>query len=267
MTEFVPTSWLMILFLELLMLFGLATFIHILISSGVEKGFKNKKPTWMFALECSFNIAYRALINKGTQYEFKSQSYKMFLTTLMFLGLVILSYYKAQMNAALNVEVDNIPFKTWSDVEQSDYGLLVWIGGVSEEPFKNAENESIMNKIYEQKIVPLKDHGTHLSDTGFMGSVPNLLKGKFLAFENLRSFSYSDDYPCKITSIKSFELMQNFYQALPFAKESPFLEPMKRTLFELSESGIIRKIWDHHHVKLDAKCEEAKVQISTQYGK
>ena len=244
------------------MLLGLAAFIHILISSGVEKGLKNKKPTWLFAVECAFNITYRALINKGTQYEFKSQSYKIFLTTLMFLGLVILSYYKAQMNAALNVEVDNIPFKTWSDVEKSDYGLLVWIGGASEEPFKNAEKDSTMNKIYEQKIVPMKEHGMHLSETGFLGSVPNLLKGKYLAFENLRSFKYSNNYPCKITSIKSFELMQDFYQALPFAKESPFLEPMKRSLLELSRSGIIRKIWEHHHITLDAKCEEAKVRFS-----
>ena len=51
------------------------------------------------------------------------------------------------MNAALNVEVDNIPFKSWEDVSKSDYKIIVLMGSSQEDRFKKSPKGSIMNNI------------------------------------------------------------------------------------------------------------------------
>ena len=45
----------------------------------------------------------------------------------------------------------------------------------------------------------------------------------------------------------------------PFAKESPFLEPFKKSLFEMKKSGILKQIWNRHKTDIDNICEERKV--------
>ena len=52
------------------------------------------------------------------------------------------------------------------------------------------------------------------------------------------------------------------WPSVPFAKESPFLEPMKKTFFEMAKSGILKKIWDKYTFSPpDVQCEEKKVSI------
>ena len=51
------------------------------------------------------------------------------------------------------------------------------------------------------------------------------------------------------------------YLALPFHRESPFLEPMKNTLFEMTKSGVMKKLVDQYTSSIDHNCEDDKVQF------
>ena len=52
--------------------------------------------------------------------------------------------------------------------------------------------------------------------------------------------------------------------SVPFAKESPFLEPMRKTFFEMAKSGILKKIWDKYtYSPPNVQCEEKKVNNQT----
>ena len=67
---------------------------------------------------------------------------------------------------------------------------------------------------------------------------------------------------CDLKCLNFFELLLfrdiGFY-TFPFAKESPFLEPIKKTLFEMSKSGVIKRIWDAHQTIDDDNCRKQKV--------
>ena len=47
---------------------------------------------------------------------------------------------------------------------------------------------------------------------------------------------------------------------MPFAKESPFVEPIKKTLMQLKSSGVIDLIWRDHQIVTDSECDEKKVK-------
>ena len=50
------------------------------------------------------------------------------------------------------------------------------------------------------------------------------------------------------------------FLALPFHKESPFLEPIKKTLFEMAKSGVMKKLVDKYTTPINYNCEDDKVQ-------
>ena len=107
------------------------------------------------------------------------------------------------MNAVLDVEVDNMPIKSWEDVQNSNYKVLIWLGTISEEKFKNAPKGSVLNNIYIDKILIVPEE-THISKLGYHNSVPLILNGDYLAFEGLMSYTSMEEYPCGITDIKEF---------------------------------------------------------------
>ena len=52
------------------------------------------------------------------------------------------------------------------------------------------------------------------------------------------------------------------WDSVPFTKESPFLEPMKKTFFEMAKSGVLKKIWEKYtYSPPNVQCEEKKVSI------
>ncbi len=57
---------------------------------------------------------------------------------VLFLGMMILIVYRAQLNAALNVRILKIPTTSWEDVLQSDKNLMIWRGSSIEAIFKNS---------------------------------------------------------------------------------------------------------------------------------
>ena len=49
------------------------------------------------------------------------------------------------------------------------------------------------------------------------------------------------------------------FYTFPFAKESPFLEPVKNVLIQMKKHGILDNIWKRYQVNIDHTCEEKKV--------
>ena len=49
------------------------------------------------------------------------------------------------------------------------------------------------------------------------------------------------------------------YLSIPLAKESPFLEPLKKAFNQMNLVGIIDNIWERHQTLVDKMCEERKV--------
>ena len=156
-----------------------------------------------FLLATSVNFILRALFNKGTNNGFKSQTYKILRFVLMTLGFVIMSYYKAMMNAALNVDVNNIPIQSWEDLAKSHYKILLVRGTVNEERFKHGDE--LKQMIHKEKIVSV-DPEKQLQNVGVKGSVPALLSDNYLALENSFLYMALEEYPCQLTDIKSSTL-------------------------------------------------------------
>ena len=52
------------------------------------------------------------------------------------------------------------------------------------------------------------------------------------------------------------------YYAFPFAKESPFLKPLKETFDKMRRFGVLDHIWNRYHSpKQGIKCEDPKVLL------
>ena len=156
-----------------------------------------------FLLVTSVNFILRALFNKGTNNGFKSQTYKILRLVLMTLGFVIMSYYKAMMNAALNVDVNNIPIESWEDLANSHYKILLTRETIQEDRFKYGDE--LKQMIHKEKIVSV-DPEKQLQNVGVKGSVPALLSGNYLALATSLLYIALEEYPCQIIDIKSSTL-------------------------------------------------------------
>ena len=119
--EFTKNSWFYIAIAYIFLVVFITAILCILVSLKIESPTKiNSKTGLLYSLSISLNICLKAYINKPTSTGLKSQSFKLLLTTIMCLSFVILSYYRAQMNAALNVQVEKFPIETWEDVEKRE---------------------------------------------------------------------------------------------------------------------------------------------------
>ena len=119
--EFTENSWFYIAIAYIFLVVFITAILCILVSLKIESPTKiNSKTGLLYSLSISLNICLKAYINKPTSTGLKSQSFKLLLTTIMCLSFVILSYYRAQMNAALNVQVEKFPIETWEDVEKRE---------------------------------------------------------------------------------------------------------------------------------------------------
>ena len=153
----------------------------------------------------ALNMILRSLINKSVEFKWKSWTCKIFLLNLMTLGFIILTYYKAQMNAALNSNVEEAPVNSWKDIHYSKYELLVSIGSSSEAKFKYAMNGSILKMIHESKIlkVPVEKQ---LQNMNREETLQLLLNGEHLVFAAIEPYKRLQEYPCEIHDLKSTEL-------------------------------------------------------------
>ena len=173
-------------------------------SFGIER-IDSQQSNLQFALKNSIHICLRVIINKATTAKLQSHTYKMMLTTIMSFSLVVMSYYRAQMNAALNSQVDNIGINSWQDVLDSDYKMLFWAGSAVENVFKNAPKGSILNKIYQKKMANVPIENT-LENIGYEGAISALLSNDdYLVLDFEEPFLQFKEYPCQITKISTLQ--------------------------------------------------------------
>ena len=195
-------SWIYLLGIEVILVLSLFCLIYTMIHFKIEQ-IPEKQSKVKFAFGTAITICLKATINKGSNFNLKSQSYKIVVFSIMVMGLIVLSYYKAQMNAALNVDNNEIPIKTWADIAQSDYKLLVWKGSLHYNWFKEAHNQKPQNKVF-MKIFNEKIET--FNDIGFEGTIPKILSGKYLALSICGPFVEMKENPCQIISLKHPEL-------------------------------------------------------------
>ena len=177
---------------------------------GIER-IDSQQSNLQFALKNSIHICLRAIINKATTAKLQSHTYKLMLATLMTLCFVVMSYYRAQMNAALNSQVDNIGINSWQDVLDSDYKMLFWAGSAVENVFKNAPKGSILNKIYQKKManVPkenlLQNINCSCSFSFYECCIIQKLMNNddYLVLDHEEFYLPLKEYPCRITKISS----------------------------------------------------------------
>ena len=187
-------------YMVLLILLGLI--LSFLKNFGIER-IESQQSYFQFALRNSVSICFSAIINKAATTKLQSHTFKIMLTTLMTLSLVVMSYYRAQMNAALNSQVDNIGMKSWQDVLESDYKFLFWTGSYTEDIFKNADKENVLNKIYQKKMAnaPIENTLQHIRYEGAISAL--LSNDNYLVLDHEEFFINFKEYPCQITKISA----------------------------------------------------------------
>ena len=178
----------------------LVIFLYALTHIGIEKPDFESDSRIRFALSTSLSILFKALLNKSTNTKLKSNTYKILLTLSMTLGFVILSYYRAQLNAALNIKFQDISLKSWSDVDKTNFKIIVWPGTISESKFKDAPIGSLKRKIYDEKI---NVHEKHINDMkGYENSVLLIAGGDYIVYGEIEPYRYMDNNLCKIIFAK-----------------------------------------------------------------
>jgi len=192
----------------LLIIFGII--LYFLKRFGIERKDAQQSDS-QFALRNSVSICLRAIINKASTEKLQSHTYKMMLTTLMTLSLIVMCYYRAQMNAALNSQVNNIGINSWQDVLDSDYKFLFWSGSIVVDVFKNAPKGSDLNKIYEEKIANAPEENILQNTKCYQDQsfdhnclIQKLINNdNYLVLLNEEGFYPFKEYPCQITKISS----------------------------------------------------------------
>ena len=185
-------------YIFLLIWFGLI--LSFLKSFGIER-IESMESHFQFAFKNSVNICLRAIINKASAAKLRSHTYTMMLTTLMTLSLVVMSYYKAQMNAALNSQVDNIGINSWPDVLESKHKIIFHAHGYTESIFKYAHKGSVLNKIHQKKMA-----NAPIENIGYEGAISALLSNDdYLSLEVEESFLKFKEYPCQITKVSMLQ--------------------------------------------------------------
>jgi hypothetical protein len=101
----------------------------------------------------------------------------------MMSGMLLFTYYRCQLNANLNVKRMDIPIKTWEDILESNYNLLTWYGSNYLDLFKLAAPDTIMSKLYHEKILKIPPE-QHISGLGFSKSAEKITDGSSILLIN-----------------------------------------------------------------------------------
>ena len=196
-------TWIAVLVVEIITLIFLTILLLCLVKTGVESV---TMPEWIgYIFKTALIIKLKAILNMKSNNGFKSQPFKITSLSLSSLGLIILSYYKAQLNAALNVDINKILLKNWNDVEKSGYKILLWMDSAFEEKFSFAQKE-VLTKIYEEQIKSVPTN-LQLQNIGFQAGIQLMINEKYLTYSVTSSQTRFPEYPCVITMIDEPELV------------------------------------------------------------
>ena len=193
-------SWILLGVTEILIFIYLMALVYILITNNVEQFNRSRNETVQYAAMTAMNMTLRGLFNKAKNNGFQSLTYKVVRLILMILGFVTFSYYKAMLNAALNVDVNNIPLETWEDIANSHYKILVGMGTADEDSFKYGN--AVKQRIHREKILTVVP-AQQLQNVGYHGSVPAILSDEYIAIDNVLLFASHEAFPCGIIDMPS----------------------------------------------------------------
>lgn len=247
--QFLPTTWISLLtFYALCLLFIFITFWRL--------------PTSLWnASKNSIQVVSKAIISMGNTVKKSSISTKIGSFATLLSCMLIFIHYRAQMNAALNVKITNLPVNSWEDIYSSKTPVLTSLGGTNENYFSSAPKGSILRKIYDDIITQI-DQDKHLSGTDkHLKGKEGLLEGRSVVFYNEQSYMSMPEYPCEFTDIPA--LKNPYYSTLPFHKDSPIKDIINEVIFELHLHGVVERIWEKYQATLskEESCHEPTVSI------
>ncbi len=113
--------------------------------------------------------------------------------------LILMSYYKGNLKAALQVRTLTLPINSLEDILESPMHLIVWRGGNIESGYMLAPTGSVQRQIYEQKISGKRsanDIGGRVASLEIVGEGDAIYNGAIDAFR------MTPDYPCKMIDVK-----------------------------------------------------------------
>ena len=192
--EFTINSWILIGSSNIVLLGIVITVNHALVKFNIAKQRNILFKIW----ETSMDLCCKALLNKSVVIYLNSKTYKMLALTITTLSFIILTYYKTQMNAALNVHIEKFPINNWDEAYSKDFNIIFYFGSYTESILKNSPG---LQKLYEK--VMSSHYTKDLGSIGVKTSVKEILKGYTIAVEEASVYKYLDIYPCEITELKS----------------------------------------------------------------
>ena len=171
--EFTPYSWALILLAYLAFMVCFTFITYFLMLFNVEDT-KECNSIFKKALISSLEVCLRAFVSKvsnfasyaskqgnvfyvfavfqGSTTKLNSKTSRLNIFCVLLLGFLIICYYRAQMNAALNVFVENLPVSNWKDVANSDLRMLIWQDTSAEALLKRSSPGSVLRQIYDERI-------------------------------------------------------------------------------------------------------------------
>ena len=193
--EFTKNAWIWLIIVEIVLIPILAVMIYTMVSLKVGT-MPNDISKAKFAYKEAFVIQFGAFINKGLGPKMKINSFRIMVTSIMTFGLIVMSYYRAQLNAALNADNIDVTLETWEDIYNSNYKVLLWYNGITSNRFKNANETTTIRKIYDEKSEPMNELGVE-------GSIPKILSGEYIVYLNSEPYTKTKEYPCQMIPLKT----------------------------------------------------------------
>jgi hypothetical protein len=115
-------------------------------------------------------------------------------------------HYQAQLNAALNVKVLELPFSSWEELATTDLDVLVTSGSAYSDAFEFAPIGSTKSQIYKNQIqsIPIEEQ---LGSIGYAGAVTKVLEGNTILLTEMQPMMQMNVYPCEMIDIKTIVLV------------------------------------------------------------
>ena len=193
LSQYPLTSWTLIGAMLLLCWTIITSFIHWQVQKSPSK---NHNQT---SIVHGTETIFLALINKPPQLKPNTLSKKVAYFSLFLMSLVLMSYYKALLKAALSVRNLKLPINSFQDILDSDLDLILWKNGALEDSFRLSAPDSDMKRIHESKI---KDK-PGANDLGGNAPVLELVKnGQGLFYASAENKMVLPIYPCQVTDVK-----------------------------------------------------------------
>ncbi len=121
--------------------------------------------------------------------------------------MLVMCYYRAAMNSVLTAKTFTLPINAFEDLLKTDQELIVARGLFSETFFSFAPRGSILNQIYEEKL--MDSRRIQDFENGYDDIVKEIVDNNAIYFYTLDEVVGKEEYPCKITEVKKLRLVKS----------------------------------------------------------